>query len=161
MKKVQVIFSLLLLCLFLNSGDVRADDGSFEINNQTIYDQGNSPQTTKSKNIPELFLEDSVKKEKQLQKAHQENVHQAQSSLFTGTKDTNSFQSQDKVTRGLFQADYRADEAILTGESTSNTSLPTWLSILGFGIGLLGVTYLGVWLGRKYSKVLRFKKESV
>ena len=157
MKKVQVIFSLLLLCLFLNSGDVRADDGSFEINNQTIYDQGNSPQTTKSKNIPELFLEDSVKKEKQLQKAQQENIHQAQSSLFTGTKDTNSFQSQDKVTRGLFQADYRADETILTGESTSNT----WLSILGFGIGLLGVTYLGVWLGRKYSKVLRFKKESV
>ena len=68
MKKVQVIFSLLLLCLFLNSGDVRADDGSLEINNQTIHDQGNSPQTTKSKNIPELFLEDSVKKEKQLQK---------------------------------------------------------------------------------------------
>ena len=56
MKKVQVIFSLLLLCLFLNSGDVRADDGSLEINNQTIHDQGNSPQTTKSKNIPELFL---------------------------------------------------------------------------------------------------------
>ena len=102
-----------------------------------------------------------MKKEKQLQKAQQENIHQAQSSLFTGTKDTNSFQSQDKVTRGLFQADYRADETILTGESTSNTSLPTWLSILGFGIGLLGVTYLGVWLGRKYSKVLRFKKESV
>lgn len=161
MRQVQVIYSLLLLCLFLSSGDVRAEDGSLSINNQTIYDQGNSPQTTKSKNIPELFLEDSVNKEEQLQKAQQEKVHQAQSSLFTGRKDLNSFQSQDKVTRVLFQADYRADEATLTGESTFNTSLPTWISILGFGIGLLGVTYLGVWLGRKYSKILRFKKENV
>ncbi|MBF0776989.1 type VII secretion protein [Streptococcus azizii] len=161
MKRIQAIFGLLLLCLSLASRNARTDDGSLSINNQTIYDQGNSPQTTKSKNIPELFLEDSVNKEKQIQKAQQEKVHQAQSSLFMGSKDTNSFQSQDKVTRGLFQADYKADEAILTGESPSSSSLPTWLTTLGLGISLLSVTYLGVWLGKKYSKVLRFKKENV
>lgn len=161
MKRIQAIFGLLLLCLSLASRNARTDDGSLSINNQTIYDQGNSPQTTKSKNIPELFLEDSVNKEKQIQKAQQEKVHQAQSSLFMGSKDTNSFQSQDKVTRGLFQADYKADEVILTDESPSSSSLPTWLTTLGLGISLLSVTYLGVWLGKKYSKVLRFKKENV
>ena len=138
---------------------LQADDGNLTINNDVIYNQGKDSQVVQSKNIPDLFLESSLQKEMNIKLQEEKKLLEVHQGLFLKGDQVTSFQSQDKLTQRLFQVGYELDEVALSGENHEDNELSKWSGYVFIGFILIGITYLGIVLGRKYSTLLRFKKE--
>ncbi|QNQ80160.1 hypothetical protein [Lactobacillus sp. PV034] len=159
--------SLLLILLILNFPKpvMAASDnqGSLNINDQAIYDDGKNNQgNIKDYDVKTIFGPEMERKNHQLKQKADQPLHQGKKIVFT--KQVRSQKVIDRhnrhvIKKYLFKNNYRPVKAV--GNSVQETS---WLEQHSYVIGILilvaGLIGLGTWLGIKFGKYqVRQKQE--
>lgn len=155
-------WSALILMLLAFPVISKADNGQLNINNEVIY---NDEKKAQQKNVSgftidnRLFLDEMNQNEQQKQRAEQGQIqHASHINFVTPVRPHQSVTEEAK--RRLFQPQYSMKESITSG--TRETKQTPWLKYIGYfslGLGGVGITVLGVVIGKQYTLRKRSKKE--
>ena len=162
MKIKKFLFSLVMFFLLLCGGIASADTGNLEIDSSPINQtSGNTSSETSIgyQVAPYLFLDGTQKTQEKLNQQTEVLLKEAKEQSFTSTSPTKKETvNVTPANQTLFSKNYVA-AAPRGGESHSETrSFPKGLIFLFGGLGIVLVGLLGIFLGRRYSKIFLKKQ---
>lgn len=154
MDKRKIVGLALLLTFSFSVKEVSAENGKLTINNQVIYEQKHEKEDSIEYLIaPDLFLQDKTVIDQENLAKREEMAKQAKEKVFITQQLPETSQAQRAYTKKLFLQDYQGAAEHSKQTSQRSGTLTKGLFYFSAGLLILGMLFLGILLGQKFSTV--------